>query len=167
MDIITSFSRRIWHSSAACLLLAAFFVSAGVSHVQAGEGVSFSWRANPVEDEIVGYRLYYGQESRLAASSYEYYIDFTSWERCPAGQDGFGCEPLPADAVTCQDLFLETPTCTVFDLQDRLYFAMTAYNAIAESDYTQEVSVLIDKNGNQIPVARLAVLQQVYSLLLR
>ena len=158
MDIITRFFRRTCYVSAACLLLVAFFVSADVSPVQAGEGITFSWRANPVEDEIVGYRLYYGQESRFATFSYDYYIDFTSWQRCPAGKDGLGCEPLPVDSVTCQDLFQETPRCTVYDLQDRLYFAMTAYNAHAESDYTQEV--------NSISPEVLAALQAVYGLLL-
>ena len=159
MNTIASFFRRIYHISAASLLLVAFFVSANVSPVQAGEGVSFSWHANPIEDEVIGYRLYYGEESRFAAGNYDYYIDFTSWQRCPAGRGGLGCEPLPGDTVTCQDLFRETPQCTVHDLQGRLYFAMTAYNTQAESDYTQELKFI----SPDVFVA----LQAVYSLLLR
>ena len=151
--------RKICHASIACILLVIFFVSSA----QAAEGITFSWGANPVEDEIVGYRLYYGQESRFAGGNYDHYIDFTSSESCPADTNGYGCEPLAADAVSCENLYLETPKCTVNDLPDRLYFAMTAYNAQAESDYTHELR----SNGSAIPPQKLAALQQVYSLLLR
>lgn len=174
MNTIARFFRRICHVSAASLLLVGFFVSASASSVQAGEGVSFSWRANPVEDQIIGYRLYLGQESRYDEEnqlkmnfSYDYYVDLTSWEYCPADSDGYGCNPLPDDAVSCVDLFQENPKCTIHDLQDWSYFALTAYNAQEESDYTQELNLQIDGNGNSLSPGQLATLQVVYSLLLR
>ena len=159
MKCFISFFRKIRHASVVCFLLVPFFVSADLSPAQAVEGITFSWSANPVEDEVVGYRLYYGPESRFSGGHYEYYIDFTYSESCPADTNGYGCEPLAADAVTCEDLFLETPKCTVNGLSGGLYFAMTAYNAQAESDYTNELHTSVSPQ-------KLAVLQQVYSLLL-
>jgi len=163
MKYIISLFRKTCHASVACILLVAFFVSADLSPAQAAEGITFSWRANPVEDGVVGYRLYYGPESRFTGAHYEYYIDFTSSESCPAATNGYGCEPLAADAVSCEDLFRETPKCTVNGLSGGLYFAMTAYNAHAESYYTHELY----SNANSVLLQKLAALQQVYSLLLR
>ncbi len=162
MKFLIYFIRKNRHASVACFLLAAFFVSADLSPAQAAEGITFSWRANPVEDEVVGYRLYYGQESRLTGGQYERYIDFTSSESCLADTIGYGCEPLAADAVSCEDLFRETPKCTVNGLPGGLYFAMTAYNAQAESDYTHE----LQSTSNSVSPQKLAVLQQVYKLIL-
>lgn len=156
MKYLICFFRKFCHASVVCFLLVAFFVSS------AQAAVTFSWRANPVEDEVVGYRLYYGQESRLTGGQYERYIDFTSSESCPADTIGYGCEPLADDAVSCEDLSRETPRCTVNDLPGGLYFAMTAYNAQAESDYTHE----LQSTSNSVSPQKLAVLQQVYKLIL-
>ena len=158
MKYIISLFRKICHASVACILLVAFFVSADLSPAQAAKGITFSWGANPVEDEIVGYRLYYGPESRFTGAHYKYYIDFTSMESCPADTNGYGCDPLPADAVSCEDLFRETPKCTINGLPGGLYFAMTAYNAQAESDYTRELNSASPQN--------FAFLPAVYNLLL-
>ena len=62
-------------------------------------------------------------------------------------------------SVFCEDSFRETLKCTINDLPGGLYFAMTAYNAQAESDYTNELHTSVSPQ-------KLAVLQQVYSLLL-
>ncbi len=132
----------------------AFFISS----VQAGDGVTFSWHANPGEDDILGYRLYYGTESRFTAGGYDYYIDFTSWQRCPANGDGSDCEPLPDNGVSCENLYQDYPTCTVYNLRGHLYFAMTAYSAQEESGYTQEL--------DYISPEVFAALQAVYKLLL-
>ena len=157
-----SFFRKKRHPLIACFLLIAFFVFADLTPALAADGITFSWRANPVEDEVVGYRLYYGQESRLTGGQYEHYIDFTSSESCPANTSGYGCEPLTDDAVSCEDLFRETPKCSVNNLPGGLYFAMTAYNAQAESDYTHE----LQSTSNSVSPQKLAVLQQVYKLIL-
>ena len=159
MNTIARFSRKIYAILTATILVMAFLVCAGVAPVNAGEGVSFSWRANPVEDEIVGYRLYYGNMSRFVAGNYDFYIDFTTLQRCPASNNGSECEPLPDDAVTCQDLFRDNPHCTVYDLQGSVYLAMTAYNAQTESDYTQELNYI----SSEVVVG----LQAVYGLLLK
>jgi hypothetical protein len=126
----------------------------------AATDVTFSWQANPPEDAIVGYRLYYGPSSRLTGGSYQYYIDFTDWQRCPVAGDEADCQPLE-DAATCEGLSQEYPVCTIHDLAGKLYFAMTAYNNSAESGYTGELLVDLGPTPGQ-----LATLQQVYTLLL-
>lgn len=150
--------RKICHASIVGILLVIIFLSP----VQAAKGITFSWSANPVEDEVVGYRLYYGKDSRFTGGNYDRYIDFTSLESCPADTNGYGCEPLAANAVSCEDLFRESPKCTVNGLSGGLYFAMTAYTSQEESDYTNELK----SDDNSAPSQKVAVLQQIYSLLL-
>jgi len=173
VNIVIRYFKGVCNISAACLLMVAFFVFAGVSNVQAEGEISFSWSANPVEDQIIGYRLYLGQESRYDAEnqlkmnfSYDYYIDFTSWEYCPADGDGYGCAPLPDGAVSCVDLFQENPKCTIQNSQNWSFFTLTAYNSQEESDYTPELNLQNDVNGNSLSPGQLATLQVVYSLLL-
>ncbi len=160
------------------------------SALAAGE-VTFSWRANPPEDNVIGYRLYYGPQSRFDASGhlrpgfhYDRFIDFTEYERCD-GHDPQLCEQLTAGDVVCQDLWGDNPRCTVSGLTGPLYFAMTAYNAQSESDYTRELflqppagSSLPGSSGTTLPPpgttptsghispATAHNLQQVFSLLL-
>lgn len=145
--------------------LSIFSVSSIKAH--AADEVTFSWQANPSEDYVLGYRLYYGAESRFNSDGtlkpdfyYDYYLDFTEFVRCPGNSDGTGCDDLSDEDVQCEDLDGDTPSCTIYNLYGRLFFAMTAYNAQAESDYTQELSVLLNSPGT------LAALQQVYLLLL-
>jgi hypothetical protein len=137
------------------LLLAATIVKAGE--------MTFVWRANPQEDHIVGYRLYYGTASRLAGGHYQYYIDFTSRERCVLENDEPECIPLTEAMVTCRGLFLDVPECTINGLQGGLYFAMTAYNSVAESNFTQEIFAVVGSLSSSVEDA---ILQQVYLLLL-
>lgn len=158
MKYLFSFPRTICRSSIVCFLLVTLFVFADYSPAQAAKGITFSWRANPVEDEVVGYRLYYGSKSRFTSGKYERYIDFTSSKSCPAGTNGYGCEPLTANAVSCNDLFRETPKCTVKVQSGDWYFAMTAYNGHAESNFTHELSTVSPQ--------KYAFLRQVYHLLL-
>ena len=160
------------------LLFAVFFGFAGVVSAHADDTITFAWRANPDGDEVIGYRLYYGSESRFTYDpverltvssnlktdfSYEYYLDFTSWQRCPADMDGLGCEPLPDDMVTCKNLYQDNPVCTITGLSDQLYFTMTAYNAWTESGYSEECM------GDQLKRAKVAasVLPAIRSLLLK
>ena len=42
-------------------------------------------------------------------------------------------------SVSCEDSFREISKCTINDLPGGLYFAMTAYNAQAESEYRHEL----------------------------
>ncbi len=163
----------------------AFFLvllAGGLPSACAGQDVTFSWRANPPEDNVIGYRLYYGPESRFDASGrlrpgfhYQKFIDFTEFERCD-GADPLSCDALSSAEVQCEGLYSDTPRCTVFGLTGPLYFAMTAYNAQAESSYTRELQLQVPValasppapgtgSGTVSPAAARA-LQQVYSLLL-
>jgi hypothetical protein len=138
----------------------------------AGAGVTFSWQANPSQDEIVGYRLYYGTESRTVVGGYDQYIDFASLQRCPVGGNGLHCTPLRVEAVTCLDLYRDEPKCTVNDLNGHLFFAMTAYNATDESEYTPELEYLPFLSPGEpggpggVPPRVLVTLHQMFTLLL-
>lgn len=131
-------------------LLSIFPVSA-----HALDKVSFSWQANPPEDYVLGYRLYYGTSSRYTDDglpktnfSYAYYIDFFHSERCVADGTGTNCERLDLTDLRCEDLYNQTPRCTVFNLPGQKYFfAMTAYNAETESGYTQELSTPFNRKA--------------------
>lgn len=128
--------------------------------------VTFSWEANPPEDYVLGYRLYYGTSSRFGADgmpktsfSYDYYIDFFHSERCLADGTAGDCERLDLTELKCEDLYNQTPRCTVANLPGQKYFfAMTAYNADTESGYTQELSAPFNRRA-------LAALQAVNLLL--
>jgi len=130
----------------------------GLQKVEAA--VTFTWLASPSQDEIVGYRLYYGKKSRWVAGKYEKYIDFTSMQTCSTAGDGSDCLPLPAGSVSCQDLFRDAPRCTVKHLDNRFYFALTAYNNNYESEYSSEIS-----GYPSSLVKRVLTLQKVYHLL--
>jgi len=127
----------------------------------AAAAIAFSWHANPTQDEIVGYRLYYGRQSRTVTDGYEQYIDFGSMRRCPADGNDLLCAPLDEHAVTCQDLYRSEPQCIVHDLTGPLYFAITAYNASDESEYSLELT-----NVSAVPVPKALILQRIYSILL-
>jgi hypothetical protein len=142
--------------------------------------VSFSWRANPPDDYVLGYRLYYGTRSRFDSTgkprpgfSYDYYIDSYEMERCVARETETDCTPLSPDEVVYTNLSGDMPDCTLYNLQGRLYFALTAYNAQEESDYTVELKVTLGKNTSPSPtdthpdVGVLAALQQINALLLK
>lgn len=129
----------------------------------AGDSLSFSWLANPVDDAVLGYRLYCGSQSRSITGGYDYYLDFTAQERCSISINGTTCEPFAENDVLCEDLFGETPRCTITNISEKFYFAMTAYNSEAESDYTRELHR--DAGVEEIVKITLA-LQQVYRLLL-
>ncbi|GEM_PF-927444 len=166
-----------------CFLL--FFLvllAGGLPSALAAQDVTFSWRANPPQDNVIGYRLYYGPESRFDASGrlkagfhYQEFIDFTEFERCD-GADPLSCDALSTAEVQCEGLYGDTPRCTVSGLSGPLYFAMTAYNAQAESSYTRELQLQppIAQASPSIPgtgrgtvsPAAVRALQQVYSLLL-
>jgi len=132
------------------LAAALFFLLAGggAAAAHAAEKASFSWLANPPEDNVIGYRLYYGSESRYTLNqtlktnfTYDYYIDFAEAKRCLDDGTDANCRDLSAADFQCQNLYGEAPLCTVYGLNGLLYFAMTAYNAQAESDFTPELSV--------------------------
>ncbi len=164
----------VFRSCRICLLCC-FLVVGGFSSALAADQVSFSWRANPQTDNVVGYRLYYGADSRFAAAgvlksgfSYTYYLDFTDSQRCRLTDSGPVCETYTDSDVYCEGLYGETPKCTLYDLDGQYYFTMTAYNAQAESDYTGELSGYFSKISSKPPPApqTLGMLQQVYTLLL-
>lgn len=158
-------------------LLCCICILGGFTPARAADQVSFSWRANPLEDNVLGYRLYYGSSSRFdtggivkSGFSYASYLDFTDSQRCQLTESGPVCETYTADEVQCEGLYGETPKCTLYNLQGTYYFTMTAYNAQAESDYTGELSGYFSKTSTlSTPTPSpqvLGMLQQVYSLLL-
>ena len=112
------------------------------------EKITFSWQANPPQEYVLGYRLYYGESSRYYDNglpkpnfSYDYYLDFNSFERCVAVESGSNCENLDLNELRCENLLSESPRCTIYNLPDKYdFFAMTAYNAETESGYTYELS---------------------------
>jgi hypothetical protein len=120
-----------------------YCLSAGT--VQAGDTLTFSWRANSDEDNTIGYKLYYGKTSRKITLQYcdnfhyDYYIDFGKMERCRITSDGEDCSSLASDEVNCANLQGEDPQCTVKGMSEQRYFALTAYNAELESDYSREL----------------------------
>ncbi|MCL7486567.1 MAG: hypothetical protein M8357_00135 [Desulfobulbaceae bacterium] len=128
--------------------------------------VSFAWQANPPEDNVIGYRLYYGGYSRFDSSgkpksnfSYDYYIDFAELERCYTDGSGVSCRILSSEELQCVNLNRDVPTCTISNLHGSLYFALTAYNAQAESTYTPELNLTVNPEG-------LAAVRQAAAMLL-
>ncbi|HEB49312.1 MAG TPA: hypothetical protein ENI89_01770 [Desulfobulbus sp.] len=167
------------------LVLALLLLSGGLADALAAGEVTFSWRANPPEDNVIGYRLYYGTTSRFDSAGrprpgfhYDRFIDFTEWERCEGGDPQL-CQALAAGEVVCENLWSDTPRCTLSGLTGPLYFAMTAYNAQSESSYTREIflppptasapatpGTSLPPAPGQVSPAIAHTLQQIYSLLL-
>lgn len=134
---------------AAVLFLLALGGGFGPAH--AAEYATFSWLANPPEDNVIGYRLYYGSASRFnpdqtlkTGFTYDYYIDFVESKRCVDDGTDANCLELSFADFQCDNLYGDAPLCTVKRLQGLQYFAMTAYNAQAESDFTRELRVRFD-----------------------
>ncbi len=141
----------------------------GVSVAEASRPVTFSWRANPQDDNVVGYRLYYGPDSRFergghvkAGFSYSYYLDFATSQRCRPTKSGPVCEQYRGNEVRCEGLNTEAPKCTLYGLGGYKYFTMTAYNAQAESPYTRELKSYL---GEGTPPA-VGTLRAIYTILL-
>ena len=76
---------------------------------------SFQWSPNPPEENVLGYKLYYGTTSRndVGFIQYDYVIDVGS-----------------VSSYVISDLEPET----------MYYFAITAYNAVEEGEWCDEVS---------------------------
>lgn len=134
------------------------------------DGISFSWAPNPDDDYVIGYRLYYSSQSRFDSNgkpkpdfSYDYYIDLAESERCVPDSDGTDCEILELADLRCDELYGDSPNCSIYNLQGDLHLAMTAYNAETESDYTQELYYAVTPDT---PPNALAAVQMIQSLLL-
>ncbi len=149
----------------------------GVSAASTSRPATFSWRANPQDDNVIGYRLYYGPSSRFDSGghlksgfSYAYYVDFANSQRCRITKSGPVCEPYSANEVQCEGLNTDKPKCTLYGLWGFQYFTMTAYNAQAESAYTRELkSNLSAGSGSSVPAASpgvIGTLHAVYTILL-
>ena len=156
-------------------LLCCVVIGGGFSSANAADQVTISWRANPQNDNVLGYRIYFGAESRFDGSglvkagfSYTYYLDLSESKLCLQTESGPVCEPFTEDDVDCTGLFSETPRCTLYNLDEgRTYFAMTAYSAQAESDYTHELTGFYRSTVTQPSfIQEVALLQQVYTILL-
>ncbi len=150
------------------LIITLIVISRGGAAVAGvGSQVSFSWQANPLDDYIVGYRLYYGGSSRYNAKgklktdfAYDYYIDFAKGKRCVPGSSGRDCEFLGSQELQCTNLSGQYPSCTIYKLHGHLYFALTAYNTQAESGFTPELKATVN------PLGLAAVQEAITALLL-
>jgi len=193
MDSIPSFLRPQFSGGIIFFLFVSLLCCLGIdgdcSSAYAADQVTFSWRANPQSDDVVGYRLYLGSASRFDGSgfvkqdfSYASYLDFTDSQRCVLTDSDPVCETYSVAEVDCEGIYGETPSCTLYNLEGQYYFAMTAYNAQAESDYTAELSGFFyiseepvseepvfssdDHSGGSLVLSEvMATLQQVYLLL--
>jgi len=130
-------------------LLCYFFLcdaGGGVAVAWASNQATFSWHANPSDNNIKGYRLYCGIRSRFDVNgqlktgfSYSYYLDFSTSQRCRLTKSGSICRQYSDKEVHCEGLNGETPKCTLYGLSGYKYFTMTAYNDREESSYTSEL----------------------------
>ncbi|GAB4337849.1 MAG: hypothetical protein Kow0089_09350 [Desulfobulbaceae bacterium] len=130
------------------------FFATGSAAANTGGKVTFTWKANPPRDRVVGYRLYYGGTSRYKSRGgagknfrYDYYIDFAKRKRCVPGVKGGACRTLKPDELRCKGLKSEYPTCTISNLHGHLFFALTAYNTRSESGYTPELGMTVNPEG--------------------
>ncbi len=175
-----SLSVLCWFLVVSLLLL----TGPATSALAAGE-LAVSWRANPPEDNVLGYRLYYGATSRFDSTGhlkpgfqYDRFIDFTESERCE-GSNPQSCEALTAEDVVCENLWGDTPRCSISGLVGPLYLTMTAYNAQEESAYTRELYLAPPvaastsvpgtsppRDSTPIPPGTARMLQKIYTLLL-
>lgn len=119
-------------SSVFCIFLViylAIFAWYGLA-AAADRGIEFEWEHDGVD--LAGFRLYYG----LASGSYTNTVDI-AYE--------VNADPAaPANAWVSKDFRIEAPA----DAQTIYYFAMTAFDAAGnESDFSNEISVLIDFKG--------------------
>lgn len=151
LTVISLKSARAFARSIFILFLLLLTSGSGAAEASVGGSVSFKWRANPPEDYVIGYRLYYGESSRFNSNgaskanfSYDYYIDFAEQERCEGGSNGTECMALNSTELDCRNLYGDVPQCTVSKLHGLLYFALTAYNAQTESNFTKELYVAIN-----------------------
>lgn len=168
LRLMTDSSRypAVFRTAAAVLLF--LLLGGGFVPARAVDRATFSWLANPPEDNVIGYRLYYGSESRFnldrtlkTGFTYDYYIDFVDSKRCVADGTDADCQDLSVADFQCANLYGDQPLCTVGKLHGVQYFAMTAYNAQAESGFTRELIVRFDGAGPR----EIAVLSAINTLL--
>jgi len=130
-------------------VLFAFGLYAGFANAYDNGTTDFVWQANPPEENVTGYRLYYGSESRFDANnnpksdfSYDYYIDLSSSIRCNNLSYDNDCEYLAQNEISCNGLETGSPSCTLSYLEGVLHLAMTAYTSSDESSYTHEIRIV-------------------------
>ena len=148
------------------VFVSSLFLSASSVVGSTNEKISFAWQPNPANENIVGYRLYYGKSSRFDSSGkqktnfqYDYCVDFAELVRC-SGNNFSNCEDLGPAQLNCENLYSETPKCTLTNLGGNKYFALTVYDNQQESAFTKELS----KFG--VTPASLVAQQAVFKLLL-
>ncbi len=157
------------------IIVLALSVKAAVA-VNASDSACFSWKQNPASEEILGYRIYYGNQSRFNSDnslknnfSYTQFIDLTENVRCH-GPDYSICEQIDSNLLECEDLFSDDPRCTLYNLSGKLYFTITAYSNDAEGAFTYEIKwdkgTIITTNTGGTFTTNLASLQSAVNLLL-
>ena len=139
--------------------------------------VTMSWTANDPIEQVSGYKIYYGEESRLDANQqlkenfqYDFVINLNDETRCVPGDVPHDCA-LISDLLQC-DLDGTNPTCTYSGLEPdtKYYFTATAFNDRVESDYCQEeaypdlnVVLLSPEDEATVPVGEVSLLCQAES----
>ena len=140
---LTQLCKKVTSATFLFLLL---FLLFGVQYLHAStdNSVSFSWLANSADEDVVGYRLYYGDYSRFNTDgslkldfSYRYVIDLNHAEKCDLVYEN--CTTLKEEELDCSNLYGDKPSCTLKQLSGRKYFSLTAYNYYGESQYTKEL----------------------------
>src|SRR6056297_1139570 len=98
-------------------VLFVFGLYAGFANAYTDGTIEFAWQANPPEENVTGYRLYYDSESRFDSNnnlksgfSYNYYIDLSESMRCSYDN---GCENLAQNELSCNGLETSSPRCTL------------------------------------------------------
>ncbi len=131
-----------------CILFTFFIHTSAAANAYAAGQTTFKWQANPSQENVIGYRLYYGSQSRVDSNgklksnfTYDYYIDLAKSVRCNNLSYANDCEYLPSNELSCVGLDSNSPQCTLSNLQGTLHLALTAYNSATESNYTSEIKI--------------------------
>lgn len=145
--------KKIKISFILCATFFLIFTSYRQSVAATDGSVTFTWKANPPEENVTGYRLYYGPNSRFFYNglkkhdfSYKYCINFATSQRC-SGENYTNCKDLGSEILKCNGLYRTTPECTLSKLSGINYFSLTAYNNLGESAYTKELQYDVQNDG--------------------
>jgi hypothetical protein len=112
------------------LVLFTFFIP----HFAQAAQVNFTWRANPPEDNVLGYKLYFGKKTACGDSSF-----------CQFSGQSLTKGPSPIDIPVTDLSDPDNPNYNLDGLDEGDWcFRLAAYNAIGESNPTPALTIAID-----------------------
>ena len=163
------------------IFLCAFVMPYNTAEASTDRNITIQWRANPPEENVKSYRLYYGSQSRFDSNgnlksdfSYDYYIDLADSLRCNNQESDAPCEYLYPDELSCDNIYDTNPNCTLTNLDGTLYFSITACTDSLESGFTHEIkSIFVEDSSPDDPptggpsTSAAAISQIVSQILLR